>query len=75
MSKCNPEAIKKAIEEVGGAKELALKIGVTYKSVLDWNNGRTGITINNCLKIEKATEGKVKREEILPDYPWDELKQ
>jgi hypothetical protein len=36
MSKCNPEAIKKAIQEVGGAKELALKIGVTYKSVLDW---------------------------------------
>lgn len=68
------EAIQKAIDAAGGAKELAAKIGVSYKSVLDWKNGRTGITIPNCIKIEKATDCQVTRKDILPDYPWDELK-
>lgn len=74
MSKCNLEAVKKAIETVGGAKQLASAIGVSYKSVLDWNTGRTGIALGNALKIEKATDGQVKAEDILPDYPWDELR-
>jgi DNA-binding transcriptional regulator YdaS (Cro superfamily) len=70
----NKEFILKAIEIAGGANQLAKKVGVSYKTVLDWKNGRTGITIVNCIKIEKATEGKVSRKDILPNYPWDDLK-
>jgi DNA-binding transcriptional regulator YdaS (Cro superfamily) len=68
------ESIQKAIAIVGGAKELASIIGVSYKSVLDWKNGRTGLNIQNCLKIEQATEGKIKREDLLPNYPWESLR-
>ena len=68
------ESIQKAITIVGGAKELASIIGVSYKSVLDWKNGRTGLNIQNCLKIEQATEGKIKREDLLPNYPWESLR-
>jgi len=28
----------------------------------------------SCKKIEKAVDGSVKAEEILPDYPWEELR-
>ncbi len=68
------ESIEKAIEIVGGAKELAEKMNVSYKSVLDWKNGRVKLSPINCVKMEKLTNGEVKREEILPDYPWDDLR-
>jgi DNA-binding transcriptional regulator YdaS (Cro superfamily) len=67
------EKIKEAIKEAGGAKELASRVGVSYKTVLDWKNGRTGITVTNCIKIEKATDGKISRKDILPNYPWESL--
>lgn len=71
--KKSSEAVQKSIKIVGGAKELAAIIGVSYKSVLDWKNGRTGVNLQNCLKIEQATKGKVKKEELLPNYPWEAL--
>lgn len=72
--KCNVEAIKNAIEVAGGANNLALKIGVSYQTILTWKNARSSISIGNCAKIEKAMEGKVKKEDILPDYPWEDFK-
>ena len=69
----NKEKVIEAILEVGGVKELAALLGVSYKTVLDWKNGRTGIAVTNALRIEKATEGKVKAKDILPNYPWEEL--
>jgi DNA-binding transcriptional regulator YdaS (Cro superfamily) len=68
------ESIEKAIEIVGGAKELAEKMNVSYKSVLDWKNGRVKLSPINCVKMEKLTDGKVKREDILPEYPWNDLR-
>lgn len=73
-NKCNLECIQKAIEVVGGASALAKKIDVTYQTVIFWKNGKYMPNALNCSKIEKATEGKVKRQDILPDYPWDDLK-
>lgn len=74
MIKSDVKSIFKAIEVAGGARELALKIGVSYQSVLDWKNQRRVPSTTNCQKIEKATEGQVKAEDILPDYPWSELR-
>ena len=65
------KAILKAIEVAGGAKELAIKLGVSYQSILDWKNLRRVPSHLSCLKIEKATEGVVNRKNILPDYPWE----
>jgi DNA-binding transcriptional regulator YdaS (Cro superfamily) len=70
----NVLAINKAIEIIGGGEKLARKLEVSYQTVLNWRNGFMVPSMPNCIKIEKATEGKVKREDILPDYPWDDLK-
>lgn len=67
-------SIEKAIEIIGGAEKLARKLEVSYQTVLNWKNGFTVPTSLNCVKIEKATEGKVKKENILPDYPWEDFK-
>lgn len=74
MSNKPAEEIKKAAEILGGKQKLAIEIGVAYKTVLDWCSRRSGINVTNALKIEKATDGKVKARDILPDFPWDDLK-
>lgn len=67
-------SIEKAIEIIGGAEKLARKLEVSYKTVLNWKNGFAVPNSLNCVKIEKVTIGIVKREDILPNYPWDELR-
>jgi DNA-binding transcriptional regulator YdaS (Cro superfamily) len=74
LSKTSADAIKKAVEIVGGKQQLAKIVGVTYKTILDWTSGRSGITLYNALKIEKATKGQITAKEILPSFPWDDLK-
>ncbi len=71
---CNLESVQKAIDLLGGATQLSLKINVSYQTVVSWKHGRRFPNVVNCQKIEKATDGKVKAKDILPDYPWDELK-
>lgn len=72
--KSNTEILKKAIDILGGLTQLSIKINVSYQTVLDWKHGRRTPTPTNCQKIEKATDGQIKAEEILPDYPWHELR-
>jgi DNA-binding transcriptional regulator YdaS (Cro superfamily) len=74
IKESNLDAIKKAIEFAGGATALAKKLHVTYHTVLTWKNGRSSISPMNCLNIERVTEGKVKRKDILPNYPWEDFK-
>lgn len=70
----NVLSIEEAIKIIGGAEKLARKIEVSYQTVLNWKNGFAVPTSLNCAKIERATNGVVRREDILPDYPWDELR-
>jgi DNA-binding transcriptional regulator YdaS (Cro superfamily) len=72
--KCDQEALKKAIEIAGGMQPLAKKIGVSYQAILNWKSERTKMNPIRCVKIEEATEGIVKRSDILPDYPWEKFK-
>ena len=72
-NRCDTEAIKRAIEIIGSPADMAKKLNVSYHTVLTWKNGRSSITTTNCMKIEKATEGKIKAKDILPDYPWEDL--
>ena len=74
MANETSQAIIKATEILGGKQNLAKDVGVSYKTILDWISGRSGITVTNTLKVEKATGGKVKARDILPDFPWDDLK-
>ena len=70
----NVASINKAIEIIGGAEKLARKIESSYQTVLNWKNGFAVPSVLNCVKIERATEGQVTRNDILPNYPWDDLK-
>ena len=63
--KHNVKAILKAIEIVGGVNNLAIKLGVSYQTVLNWKNQRAVPSHINCVKIEAATNGQVKRDEIF----------
>jgi DNA-binding transcriptional regulator YdaS (Cro superfamily) len=70
----NVLSIEEAIKIVGGGEKLARKIEVSYQTVLNWRNGFTVPNPLNCVRIERITGSIVKREDILPDYPWDELR-
>lgn len=43
------------------------KIGVTQGLVWQWLNGRTRITAEMAVQIERATDGKITRHELRPD--------
>lgn len=62
-----------AIKYFGSKQEFAKAISVSYKTVLDWTSGRSGISIQNALKIEKATKGMVKAKDLIR-LPWEDLK-
>ena len=65
-------AIKKAIEIVGGVAKLATMLDVSYQTVLNWKNGRYLTSPINCQKIEKITDKAVKKEDILPNFLWND---
>jgi len=46
---------------------LAEKLGVTQGLVHQWLRGLTRITAERAIEIERATGGKVTREELRPD--------
>lgn len=72
MKKKNIQAVADAISHAGSKQLLAQMVGVSYKTVLDWASGRSGISIPNALKIEKITNGKVKAKDLI-NFPWDDL--
>lgn len=57
--------------ERGGAKEFAKKIDVSTSFLSQMINGYSKIPIKRAKLIEKATEGKVKKETLRPDI-WME---
>lgn len=70
----NVPSIEKAIELIGGTEKLARKIEASYQTVRNWKQGFAVPNPLNCVRIEKVTGGAVKREDILPNYPWNELR-
>lgn len=64
------EALKKAIECVGGQSALARAIGGKVKQAHVWywlNEGGAQVPAEHCIAIEEATAGKVSRHELRPD--------
>lgn len=62
------EAVKKAVEIVGGQAVLADLCSVRQQAVFGWT--QRGCPPGRVLTIEKATGGKVTRHELRPDlYP------
>ncbi len=70
----NREAIKKACEFLGSGRKLSIAINADCKSIYLWRNGKATPSPLNCIRIEKATFGFVKKEEIRPDFDWGNFK-
>ena len=70
----NAKEIQNAVDHFGGRVNLAKAVNISYQTISDWVNEKKTPSLDNCIKIEKATGGKVKAKDILPDYPWEELK-
>lgn len=61
----NPVA--RAIEIVGGVSALARKVGCSRQAVYNWKSGALQVPAELALKIEEATLGRVKRQDLRPD--------
>lgn len=69
----NIEEIKRAVEIIGSVARLAGIIEVSGTTLYKWMWGQAVPDPINCLKIQKATKGKVKAKDIRPDYEWDKV--
>lgn len=61
------EAIKKAIDALGGQRPLAAAIGVTPGAVNHWATGLKQVPAARCIAIERACHSVVTRYDLRPD--------
>lgn len=61
------ELVKLAIDELGSQQNLAKACGVSQNAVSKWLNG-SSISLENALKIEKATGGKIRAESFSKEF-------
>lgn len=64
--------LDRAIEHMGGATKLASLLQVSVQRLMNWTT--RGVPAERCPDIERATEGKVRCEELRPDVAWDVLR-
>lgn len=60
--------VQKAIQVLGGQNNLANACGVSQNAISKWLNKQSRVSLENALKIEKATNGSVKADEFNPEY-------
>jgi DNA-binding transcriptional regulator YdaS (Cro superfamily) len=61
------DAIKKAVEVVGGQALLSRMLGVKTPTVNQWVKGFRPVPVGRCAAIERATGGAVTRRDLRPD--------
>lgn len=64
------EAIREAAKIVGSQAELARKLRVSTPTVNQWCSGLRPIPAARAAKIEVLTDGKVRRADLCPSFPW-----
>lgn len=60
----------KAIEICGSQSELARRCGVNQASVWFWLHRNKSLSPTAAIAIEKATNKKISRKKLLPDFDW-----
>ena len=68
MSKTNEKFVK-AVSGIGSQQILAKECGVSQQTVSLWLNGGK-MDVKYIPAIIKATEGKVRAEDLRPDVDW-----
>ena len=72
----HPTALQRAADAVGGQAALAEKIGLPdRRTVWAWSQEGRRVPAEYCPLIERATEGKVRCEELRPDVAWGILRE
>ena len=56
-----------ASEGRGAASGLSRALGVAPSLVSQWASGDRPVPVDRCVAIERATNGAVTRQELLPD--------
>lgn len=62
------EAFKKVVQIVGSKAEIARQCGVTDQHIQKW---KSKVPAVHVVKLEKLTEGIVRREDLRPDVFYD----
>ena len=60
-------SIERAISYFGSQTNMAIVIDVTQQTISDWVRGKLKPSVKNSVKIERATNGKVTRQQLRPD--------
>lgn len=68
------EPIDRAAEILGSQTALADLLGVSKGAVSQWKDVGRRVPAEYCPLIERATDGKVRCEELRPDVAWDVLR-
>jgi DNA-binding transcriptional regulator YdaS (Cro superfamily) len=64
-------ALKKALEIVGGPTAMAKRLGEKPQTVSAWSTRSKGrVPAEHCPSIELETDGRVTCEELRPDVKW-----
>lgn len=66
------EAIKRAVDAMGGGAKLAAAIGVAGPTVSQWIKGVRKVPVERCMQIEQHTG--VPCEQLRPDVAWHVLR-
>ncbi|WP_139016894.1 transcriptional regulator [Candidatus Odyssella thessalonicensis] len=69
----NKEEVQRAVDIMGSAWKLAKVLGIRPANIYRWLKGLGFPDPINCLRIEKATQGRVKARDILPRYDWENV--
>lgn len=58
----------------GSAIRLAKEVGAFTSDLTNWTTGKRQVPAERCPKIEQATGGLVRCEDLRPDVPWSVLR-
>lgn len=61
------------ITHFGTQKGVADALGVDQSTVSGWLNGKFGMSPALAAKAEKVTEGAFSREDLCPNFPWEDI--
>ena len=71
----DPNPIDQAAAIVGSKASLAHLLGVTRAAVSQWSETGRRVPAEHCPRIEDATKGAVRCEDLRPDVLWQVLRR
>lgn len=67
-------AISKAINCLGSQDQLAKACDLTQAAISQYRTGAKRPSAETAIRIELATKGEVKADDLRPDIPWAEFR-